>query len=160
MATVTSKNGVLQRIFGGTPYGNRTVHKYQLDTNASGAAIGSTSTAALANGDKVRLGKIPVGFELHDALSIVATAFTASVVGKLGFEYVDGVDDATVPQDDDYFNAALALNAAGRYRASNAAVRPVTLPKDAYLILTIGGANNAKVASLDVLVEGVDRGPL
>lgn len=160
MAIVTSKTGVQQRTFGGTPYGNRTVHKYQLDTNASGAAIGSTSTAALANGDKVRLGKIPVGFELHDSLSIVATAFTAAVVGKLGFEYVDGVDDANVPQDDDYFNAALALNAAGRYRASNAAVRPVTLPKDAYLILTLGGANNAKAASLDVLVEGVDRGPL
>jgi hypothetical protein len=29
----------------------------------------------------------------------------------VGFEYVDGVDDTTVPQDDDYFFAALAINA-------------------------------------------------
>ncbi|RUR68684.1 hypothetical protein EJP67_16605 [Variovorax guangxiensis] len=170
MATVTSKTGLQQRIFGGTPYGNKTVHKYQLDTNSSGGVVDGDSTAALASGDKVRLGKIPAGFELHGALVLVSTAFTASVTGKLGFEYADGVDDTQaaadaqsrpyVPQDDDYFGAAFALNTAGRYPASNTAVRPVTLPKDAFLILTTGGAANAKVAAMDVLVEGVDRGQL
>lgn len=169
MATISSKAGLQQRIFGGTPYGNRTVHKYSAETNATGALVGGDSIAAIASGDKVRLGKIPVGFELHDALVIVSTAFTAAVTGKLGFEYVDGVDDTQdaataqsrpyVPQDDDYFGAAFALNAAGRYRAANTGVRPVTLPKDAFLILTTGGANNAKVAALDILIEGVDRGP-
>ncbi|MDP9895375.1 hypothetical protein J2W32_004473 [Variovorax boronicumulans] len=170
MATITSKAGVQQRIFGGTPYGNRTVHKFSIDTNAAGGLVGGDVTTAIGLGDKVRLGRLPVGFELHDALTLVSTAFTALVTAKLGFEYVDGVDDTQaaadaqsrpyVPQDDDYFGAAIALNAAGRYRASNTAVRPVTLPKDAYLILTTAGAANAKVAALDILVEGVDRGPV
>ena len=170
MATVTSKNGIQRNTFGGTPYGNRTVHKYTAETLASGGLSDGDSVAALANGDKVRLGRLPVGFELHDALVLVAIAFTASVTAKLGFEYVDGVDDTQaaadaqsrpyVPQDDDYFGAAFALNAAGRYRANNVTVRPVTLPKDAWLILTIGGANNAKAAAADFLIEGVDRGPV
>lgn len=170
MATISSKAGLQQRIFGGTPYGNKTVHKYSLDTNAAGGVVDGDVTTAIGNGDKVRIGKIPAGFELHGSLSIVSTAFTAAVVGKLGFEYADGVDDTQaaadaqsrpyVPQDDDYFGAAIALNAVGRYAASNNAVRPVTLPKDAFLILTTGGAANAKVAALDILVEGVDRGQL
>lgn len=170
MASITSKTGLQQRIFGGTPYGNKTVHKYQLDTNAAGGVVDGDVTTAIGLGDKVRLGRIPAGFEIHSALLLVSTAFTAAVTGKLGFEYADGVDDTQaaadaqsrpyVPQDDDYFGAAFALNAAGRYVANNNAVRPVTLPKDAFLILTTAGAANAKVAALDILVEGVDRGQL
>ena len=40
---------------------------------------------------------------------------------KLGFG-TDGVDSTDVPQDDDYFNAALAMNAVG-LRHNNTAVR-------------------------------------
>lgn len=159
-----------QRIFGGTPYGNHTVHKYAIETAANGSVIGSDVATGVAIADKIRLGKIPVGFELHDSLMLVSVGMTATITGKLGFEYVDGVDDTAdaaakdgrtlVLQDDDYFGTGITLATAGRYRASNTAVRPVTLPKDAYLILTTAVAANAKASAVDVLLYGVDRGPL
>lgn len=168
MPTISLK--AQKRTFGGTPYGNQTVHKYGIATNAAGAVIGSDVATGVAIADKIRLGKIPVGFELQDSLTIVSTGMTATITGKLGFEYVDGVDDtqdaatkegrALVLQDDDYFGTGVTLATAGRYRASNVAVRPVTLPKEAYLILTTAVAANAKVSAIDVLVYGVDRGPL
>lgn len=168
MATISLK--APQRIFGGTPYGNHTVHKFGIETSALGAVVGSDVATGVAVADKIRLGKIPVGFELQDSLMLVSVGMTATITGKLGFEYVDGVDDTQdlatkegrtiVPQDDDYFGTGITLATAGRYRASNNAVRPVTLPKDAYLILTTAVAANAKASAIDVLVYGVDRGPL
>jgi hypothetical protein len=159
MATVT-KNGIRQsNQFGGTPYGNLSVLPFTLQTNASGVMTDSNQTTALVQADKVRLGTLPAGMVLMDCLSIVSDAFTASETAKIGFEYADGVDDATVAQDDDYFHAALALSAAGRTRANNTAVTPVRLAKDAYLIVTIAGADTAAVGRLDVLVQGVIDGP-
>ena len=83
---------------------------------------------------------------------------TASVTGKIGFEYVDGVDSTAVPQDDDYFMVAgqsLATAARLRNATTNAAV---TLPKDAWLILTTAGAANAKVSKLDFILFGGSEG--
>lgn len=154
MATITRKGLKQEATFGTAPYGNATTLEFPLTTNASGAAVNADSTDAIASGDKVRIGIIPAGFRLHDSLAIVSTAFTASVTGSFGFEYVDGVDDAAVPQDADYFGAAVAINTAGRYAASNTAVKPVTLPKEAYLTLTTGGANNTKAAALTFLLRG------
>ena len=159
MATINVPNSP-NPYFGGTPYGNRAVHQYALNTAANGSVVGSDSSAAIGNGDTVRLGRLDAGFLIHDALAIVATAFTAAVVAKIGFRYIDGVDSSAVPQDDDYFYAALGVNAIGRTRANNLAVRPVTLPKDAWIEAVFTGAANAKVASLDLIIEGVDRGPL
>lgn len=152
MTTIT-KSQYQKRPFGDTPYGNLSHVSAQLKTNSSGAALGADVTTAIASGDKVRLAQLPAGMTLIDSLMTVSTGFTASVVGKLGFEYVDGVDSSAVPQDDDYFGAAIAINTAGVYRKS-ATTAPVTLPKDAWLILTTGGANNAKVAQADVFVFG------
>lgn len=157
MATVTKKLPRSNQ-FDGAPYGNATKHHFNLTTNAAGGATDADSAAALANGDIVRLGILPAGFKLIDCLSIVSDAFTASVTAKLGFAYVDGVDSAAVPQDDDYFHAALAINAVGRTRANNTGVGPVTLPKEAYLIATIGGASNASVGVWDAVVEGINTG--
>jgi hypothetical protein len=154
MATITRKGLKQEAKFGTAPYGNATALEFPLTTNASGAAVNADSTAAIASGDVVRIGIIPAGFRLHDSLAIVSTAFTASVVGKFGFAYTDGVDDTTVPQDDDYFGAAVAINTAGRYAASNTAVKPVTLPKEAYLTLTTGGAANVKAAELTFVLRG------
>jgi hypothetical protein len=94
------------------------------------------------------------GMRLDDCLAIVSDAFTARQTLKIGFEYVDGVDDTDVPQDDDYFFAALALDAAGRTRANNTGRAPVVLPKDAYLIGTSAGADTPAAGRLDVLVYG------
>jgi hypothetical protein len=159
MATITKKKILTQDQFSGTAYGNHTSMPFRFATNASGYFLDSdTPAAAVGNGDKVRLGLLVAGTRLEDALAIVSDAFTASATAKIGFEYVDGVDNAAVPQDDDYFFAALAYNALGRTRAANTAVAPVTLPKDAYLILTNGGAALNAVGILDLIVYGVLTG--
>lgn len=153
MATITKKRLNDANNFA-AECGNAVVQRYNLTTNSSGAALFSDSTSAIGNGDKVRIGILPAGMCLDDALFIVSDAFTALVTADIGFEYVDGVDSTDVPQDADYFGTAITLHTAGRYPADNAAVRPVTLPKDAYLILTTAGAANAAVGVLDVVVWG------
>ena len=77
---------------------------------------------------------------------------SAAVTGSLGFAYADGVDSADVPQDAAYFGAALVLSAAARLR--NTVAKLVTLPKDARLVLTIDGADNAKAGALVAIVHG------
>ena len=141
------------RQFGSVPYGNVTSLPFQLTTNATGAAVGADSTAALAIADKVVLGTLPAGFRLDDSFAVISTGFTASVTCSLGFQYEDGVDSAEVPQDAAYFGSGIVLSAAARLRnASSKAI--VTLPKAASLILTVAGANNAKAAKVDVVIQG------
>ncbi len=157
MATVTKKYAASQQQHGGVPYGNASKLKFTFETNANGSLKDGNSLAALAIADKVVLGKLPAGFEIHDALAITSDAFTASVTHNIGFEYVDGADDASVPQDADYFFTALS-NAAGRTRANNTAVRPIKLPKDAWLVAVVAGAAHASVGVLDIVIEGELRG--
>lgn len=160
MATITSKQNPRLNV-GRTPWGNAHQLHYTLETGATGGALNGTadSTAAIASGDKIVLGRIPGGSVLGDFMAVVSTAMTASVTGTLGFEYTDGVDDATVPQDVDYFGAAMVLNAAGVLR--KATTTPVvTLPKEAALILTTGGAANAKASKIDIVLYVASEGVL
>ncbi len=145
-------------MYGGAPYGNKTVLEFSLTTDSSGIVENSDATAALGSGDTVKLGILPAGFRLMDCLSLVSNTFTAASTIALGFSYTDGVDDSTVPQDADYFHAALALDAASRTRANNTAVRPVTLPKDAYLVATHSAHTQAEAGILDIFVEGIAKG--
>ena len=124
-----------------------------MTTNSGGVVQNSNATAALGSGDTVLLGILPAGAELHDCLAVVSNAFTAASTCALGFKYVDGVDSTAVPQDADYFYAALALNAAGRTRANNTAVAPVVLPKEAYIYLTHSAHTQAEVGVVDFLVD-------
>jgi len=153
MANVTKKN-VRQQRSHAAPYGNKWVEKYHFETNASGVFLDSDKATAVVQADVVRIGIIPAGVELHDGLAIVSDLFNATSTAKIGFAYVDGVDSTTVPQDDDYFFAALALSAAGRTRANNTAVAPVILPKDAYLNLVLAAADLSAAGVLDMIVEG------
>ena len=137
--------------------GNLTTLRYALDTLATGAVANADSAAPLAVGDVVDLGSLPAGYCLEDAQVIVSTALTAAVTGSLGFKYADGVNDADVPQDAAYFGAGLVLSAAARLRNASAKAL-VTLPKEARLILTIAGADNAKVGALVVIVHGERMG--
>lgn len=144
---------------GSTPWGNLNALHFILKTGANGGALDADSNAPLAVGDKVRLGIIPAGSTLVESLAVVSTGLTATVKGDLGFEYVDGVDSAKVPQDAAYFGDDLDLAAAARLRnTSNKA--PVTLPKDAYLVLTTSGAVNAKAARVDVVLQVISTGAL
>ncbi len=157
MATITKKKVLNQAQFGGTPYGNVTALSCNLTTNAVGAFIDSDVATGIALGDVVRVGVLPAGMKLLDSQLIVSDAFTAAVTTSIGFAYVDGVDSAAVPQSATYFGTGLSLAATGRLR--NATVNaPVTLPKDAYVILTTAGAANAAAGVADVIVEGVLTG--
>ncbi len=159
MATVTKKSIRQESAAGGgTPYGNNGVNRFALATNSSGVLADSDQTTALIIGDVVRVGVLPAGTYLDDCLALVNDVFTASATAKVGFQYVDGTDSTSVPQDDDYFFAALDLNTLARTRANNTAVRPVKLPKPAYLIVTIAGANLAAAGIVDFLVFGESAG--
>jgi hypothetical protein len=144
--------------FGGTPYGNKAVLSFNVATNASGVWLNGSLATAAGTSDEIVPGILPAGMKLLDCLAIVSDAFAATQTVKVGFRYVDGVDSTAVPQDADYFFAALALSAQGRTRANNLTVAPVTLPKDAYLVLDVDGAAMSTVGVLDILVEGVIAG--
>lgn len=154
MATVTKKYIRQQRRHGGVPYGNVWRQRYNMTTNASGVIVDSDQATAILINDVVRLGIIDGGTELQNAEAIISDAFAASTTCKIGFQYVDGVDSAAVPQNDAFFFAAgTALSSAARL-VNSATVAPVVLPKDAYLILTNAGANHSAVGILDVIVTG------
>ena len=158
MATVTNSQKHRNQL-GATPWGNLNALHFILKTGANGGALDADSNVPLAVGDKVRLGVLPSGSTLVDSAAIVSVGLTATVKGDLGFEYVDGVDDAKVPQDAAYFGAALDLAAAARLRNVTTKA-PVTLPKDAFLVLTTSGAANAKAARVDVVVQAISTGAL
>jgi hypothetical protein len=159
MATVNKKQVLTLRQFGGVPYGNKWSDRFTLETNASGVFVDSDQATALIVADKVRLGVLPAGVELHDILTIISDAFTAATTLGLGFEYVDGVDSTAVPQDAAYFIAAggLVTSATGITRKTTV-TKPVTLPKAAYLIATIAGATHASVGVVDFVVDGINHG--
>lgn len=144
---------------GGAPYSDSFVESFQFITNASGHFVNSDVPAtAVADGQVVRLGKLPAGLELHSALLTVGDAFTASTSCKIGFAYCDGVDVTAVPQDDDYFiKATASLASVGVIGSNNEAVSRVTLPKDAYLILT-NTTLHASAGRADVTVFGKMKG--
>lgn len=159
MATIT-KLGIPDpsNQLGASPYGNLTAFRYVMKTVASGAVEGGDSAAAVASGDTVKIGLLPAGFRLIDSEVIVKTGMTATVTAKLGFAYADGVDRTDVPQNDAYFGTGYALSAAAVLRKT-ATTAPVRLPKEARLILTTGGAANAKASLIDVRLAGELTGP-
>lgn len=144
--------------FGGTPYGNKSVLSFNVTTGATGIWTDGTLATAGGTSDELIPGILPAGMRLDDCLAIVSDAFASTQTVKIGFRYVDGVDSTAVPQDADYFFAALALSAQGRTRANNLAVAPVTLPKDAYLVIDLDGAAMSTAGVLDLLIEGVIAG--
>lgn len=154
MATITRKKIASYDSFGGTPNGNQVALPFDLATSAAGVWTDGSGTAAPTAADTLRLGILPAGMLIQDALAIISDVFTATATIKLGFAYVDGVDDTDVPQDADYFYAALAMDALGRTRANNTAVKPLRLPKDAYLVADWDVATNAVVGRADFIVYG------
>jgi hypothetical protein len=137
----------------GAAYGNQVNFHYNMTLDSSGVFTDSDDATVVASGDTVYLGVIPGGTKLLDALIIVSDVGQASTTIDVGFKYVDGTD-TTPAQDADYFTASLATDAQSRTFADNLAVVPVTLPKDAYLMLTIGGANHDEACVIDVIVFG------
>lgn len=157
MAKIKLKDSRVGQFGGFSPFGNATALAYSIATNAIGAAIGSDTNTAIASGDVIDLGELPEGMRLDDAQVFITTAMTADVTGSLGFAYSDGVDHETVKQDAAYFLDAGALSTAARLRATGSKI--LTLPKPARLILTTGGAANAKASDITIVVSGELTGP-
>ena len=151
MATVTKYN--LNPMHSNVPWGNALVEVFNLTTNSSGVLVDSSQTTALAIADVITLGVIPAGTKIIDAMAIVSDAFTASATADIGFKYVDGTDVTAVPQDDNYFFNDLALDSAATTRKT-LITTPLTLPKDAYVTLTLAGANLAAVGIIDIVING------
>lgn len=138
------------------PYGNAVELDFQFKTDASGVCDSDQATA-VADGDVVILGVLPSGMGLKDMRAQVSNVFQTACAAAVGFRYVDGVDSTTVPQDDDFFAAAVALDALGITRKTNYAAPPVVLPKAAYLILT-NTTTHDEAGQLDIAIQGVLTG--
>lgn len=160
MATITKKLDKEARVrLGNAPYGNLTAFTFGMQCTATGAVIGTEAaqSGTTAAGTVVRLGVLPAGFRLVDYKASVSVAFTGSVTLDVGFEYVDGVNSTTVPQDDDYFASGAGNTAVVTRKATT--TKEVTLPKDAYLIVTVKSQANATAAAAEFTVFAVADGP-
>lgn len=131
MATIKKFVAGTNQFGGFSPFGNMTVLNFGYSTSATGAVISSDSTTPVAIGDKIYVGAVPQGFSL---CSVIGTA-------AVGFEYVDGTDDASVPQGADIKTALL---------------KP--LPKDAYVYITASAAATA-ASTVRAALTGELTGP-
>lgn len=152
MPTYTRNTSV--RRLTGAPYGDAIALPYRFATTAGGIPVATDATVALIAADIVRIGMLPAGTRLIDHIAVISDAFTALATYSLGFAYADGVDSADVPQDAAYFTAAATALSAVAVQRKTTTTAPVTLPKDAWLILTNAGATHSSVGILDVTVFG------
>lgn len=114
---------------------------------AISSITGNGAGAVLAIADVVRFMKLPAGAELFDAQLLTSANEAASTV-DLG--YTDVLGDAG-NTDADYFLAAESIATAGRFRA-NRNVVPYKLTADAYITLTVGGAQIELATVLTAIV--------
>lgn len=124
--------------YGNTAHGNVSSFKFGFETNTSGIPIDTNATAAVAIDDKIILGSLPAGMVLENATLFIEDATNANVTATLGFEYKDGENDSAVPQSATHFLGATSLATTGRVNATGNKL--VTLPKPAFLVLTVAGA--------------------
>lgn len=158
MATIQVQNLPTQHPRHNTALGNMIVERYQLQVTA-----GLVNGVDIATGDVIILGILPAGWRLMPQFAkiVVSDAFGTGVTGTVGFAYIDGVDDAAVPQDADYFLLSNTLAATVALDGNNTAVTAVTLPKSAYLTVTLGGtSHDASAAAMDVYICAVNAGLL
>lgn len=149
------KDGIDQeRRFGGVPYGNLSSFKHRLTLNSSGVIADSDDATALAIADVVKIGVLPAGMKLEDWHLIISDAFKAASACKIGFAYVDGVDVAAVPEDDDYFFATATVLTAIAVLRKVVGNHPIVLPKDAYIIWTHEGALADEASDCELIVVG------
>ncbi|WP_454731503.1 MULTISPECIES: hypothetical protein [Cupriavidus] len=111
------------------------------------AAHGKYTLAVAQIGDKVRLNLVSAGTKV-DQSRLINGALGASTTISLGYEYTDGSGgDATA-----FFNAQATASAASTISAS----KPVFIPKDAYIVATVGGA--AASGDIDTVLFYEPRG--
>jgi hypothetical protein len=157
--TVDNAHNLPDPGFGGVAYGNMVCLKFHFETNASGVIAASNQATAVQIADVVRLGVLPAGMTLIDAICVVTDASTAASTFDLGFAYKDGVDVTAAAQDADYFMDAGDWNSAAARLVRNEPVATITIPKDAYLTLTNNTAALDEVTKMDIFIIGIIGGP-
>ena len=136
------------------PWGNQTGRIYTLETDSSGVLRGGNKTTALANGDVVVAGRLSAGTVIWPNVEGgITDAGTAGTTISCGFRYTDGVDDADVPQKDDYFIQPVSTAATSKLTPSSDVYYPVKLPKDAFVTFTVGGADHASAFRMDAIIR-------
>jgi len=159
MSTITKKYLRKENNFqNNAPYGNLSVLHYKFTADSSGVMENSDDATLIAASDVLRVGILPAGSLLVDSQIVISNPFSEAVVTSMGFAYVDGVDVTDQAQSAVYFNAAgTSLQTAGVVR-KNGVVAPKTLPKDAYLTLTIGAVPANDAAIIDIFIYVVAAG--
>lgn len=155
MPTYTKKNhSGKSRRYGDIPFGNNAIRRVHLEADSAGALKDSDAAGvAIEIADVLVLEELPKGFVWHDAVAIVSTAAGQAATANIGFRYADGVDDATFPQSDTAFFAALALNATSRTETvSKLVMKP--LPKAANVVVVIAAAALTSALVAQVAIEG------
>lgn len=123
------------------------------------AVHGSKTPSAAGAADKIRLCKIPAGFEAFrltiknaDLDSNGAPTLTC----KVGYEHVDGTTG-----DDDAFVAtgSTILQSASGVAGNTFVVKPVRIEKDAILVITVvAGALTFAAGEVTGILEGIGLG--
>ncbi len=127
---------------GTSPAGNVSALEYPITIGANKQWVEGAGKTALANSDKLVLGKIPAGFKLLTQ-KVYEIKKPAALVLKIGFEYCDGVDDPALPQNADI--SAVADGMAGG------------LPKDAWLVGVVSTAPTG-AGRVSVVLTGINDG--
>lgn len=103
--------------------------------NLTGEFVFAATAANSAPGDVIRLCKLPAGSMVSD-IQVSADAANAGLTVSAGWAYVDGSADAAA----EFVAASTALATATLIRGNTTGASTVLL-KDAYLTLTLGGAD-------------------
>ena len=151
-------NGAGNSRYGNRPFGNDAVYRFVVETGATGILQHSRDAkVALAINDVLYIGRLQGGMVPDTMKAIVSNHFGAGVTASFGFAYADGVDSADLPQSATYFGSGIVLSAVGEIPVPIKA-KLAALPKDAYLTMTITGANVAEAGYMDVVVRGEQTG--
>ncbi len=156
MATVNNEQGELNKTVYIGDSGNCFIGFWTMQSNSAGKINGT----AVGTADVVRIGTLPSGLKMSpaDFVANISDAFTASATWKFGFQFTNGTaTQGGIAEDDDYFLTATTGSQAIQ-RGNNAAVTPLVLPSDAYLIATLAGAALSDAGRADLVVKGEYQG--
>src|SRR5262245_9263640 len=123
------------------------------------AVWGAVTPTAMLTTDKVRVCRIPAGFEafrLNIKNADLDSNGTPTLAVKIGFEYEDGsggTDNAFVASGSTIFQSASGV------AGNNFLIKPITIDKPAFLTIT-PTANAATYAAGEIVgvLEGIGRG--
>lgn len=157
MPTLTKNYIHKRQQFGGKPYGMSDEYILDFELNATGTLLDYEPATIPAPADIIRLMEMPTGAQIIDAQLIVSDACTEAATLAIGHDYIDGTDNAALPEGATTIFAATALDSAARTRMT-AVLEVVPLPEDAYIIATLGGVQVASACKAQLVLTVKRKG--